>query len=452
MAIVVVVVSALIVLSGGSATLQAGSEDRNPSLPTMVFTTNNKAGYGNQLINLWHLMALIQCLGGDTKVVLPGVTKHKGPTVGRLAPGYLSDIGISLYDNDIILNEMGVRVSHFRSECSCFDFVLSPVDPRERIRQEGSRWNTSVYDAVEEDYRIAWRRLHITPTEQVIERDSITDDPKAYSAWDPFPKELSRLRSGRGESKCGNRVRCVFLHVYDIPDLLREMKKALPRRCSGSNIVRFKEAARKGMLPGKLLVEASRSVLPTRMKAQDTLIVHLRYESGEYAINREFCQTAHAVCLGRSGAYSIVDIHEFGRVVKQLATSLGCTHVFPILPRQFMSDELVEAVTELFGLTTDDLVSSRDLMRVNVMLFERTLAVICRGFVGETKGTSFSLTIRHQRIALGLPDVVAIESIMSKSELSLESLRSKHGTDSSAVFKAVAAAAIEVQRNEATEE
>jgi len=460
------VCSVLLTLRGGSAILQSNTsiqhqQQNHPSdptarsddahlLPTIVLTTNNKAGYGNQLQNVWHLLALVQCLGGDTKVAFPGVTTHKDPFVGRPPPDYLSDSGMSLYDNDIVRNELGVHVTHFRSECACFDYVLTPLDPVNRKRLDGSRWNLSLYDPVEPEYHATWRELHFAPpktktrTKQrglSVNISNSGDDADSYSAWDVFPEERGRLVSGHAvESECGNSARCVFVHTRDLIDLLNEIETALPRQCSAKNIVRFREAARKRVLPGKLLVEASRAVLPVWMKPKETLIVHLRYESGEYMMHQDLCQTSHAVCLGRSGQYSVVDMREFGRLMKELAATLGCKHVFPILPRQFMSEELVDAVAGQFGLSVDDLVSSRDLMEISVMLFERTLAVISRGFVAETKQTSFSWTIGHQRAALGLSDVVSIERVTAKSALSVASLRSAHGENAGAAFKALVAA------------
>jgi len=370
---------------------------------------------------------------------MPGVIPHKGRRLRRKTPGYLSDYALAMYDMDTIRNKLGITVHHFRSACSCFDYVLTANDPIERKRSEQHKWQRAVYEDVHPTYRSAWREIHVTQTDEVTERDK--KNGSHPDAWVMFPEERARLMAGQGPSLCGNRAPCVFVPVVDIFDIVKELKPMLPRSCSHSRASEYRDYAELSVLPGKMLVEAARGMLPAHMTAEDTLIVHLRYEMGEYRREYRLCQSDKAVCWGRNGEYNMVDIVEFGRLVKQQAKEHNCTHVFPILPRQFMWDNLVTALIAQFGLKLEDMVSARDLLRVNVMLFERTLAVICQGFVAETKKTSFAGTIANQRRALELSPVVPIEDVLAASSMNITYLKSKHQTDFDAIFKEISEAA-----------
>eukprot|EP00183_Erythrolobus_madagascarensis_P006162 CAMPEP_0185844548 /NCGR_PEP_ID=MMETSP1354-20130828/667_1 /TAXON_ID=708628 /ORGANISM="Erythrolobus madagascarensis, Strain CCMP3276" /LENGTH=477 /DNA_ID=CAMNT_0028544231 /DNA_START=35 /DNA_END=1468 /DNA_ORIENTATION=+ len=434
---------------GPSVAIKRGSRPKIPSaknpLPEMIFTTNNRAGYGNQLNFIYSLLTLVKCLGAEG-VAMPSVFPHKNrprypstiskgiPIPHRVLPGYLSDYSLAMYDVDTIRDKLGLNVHHFRTACSCFDYVLLANDPKERRRSEGHRMQTVVYEDVDEAYHSTWREINVERSDELADRNR--HNSSFAHPWDLFPEERDRLIAGLAPSPCGNRDRCVFIPVLDIADVMSELRYALPGRCNLIQGRKYRDNAETSVLPGKMLMEAARAVLPSYMKAEDTLIIHLRYEPGEYSNEVELCQTAKAVCYGRN-EYYVVDIAEFGRLVKQQAEELNCTHVFPILPRQFMWEGLVIAVAEQFGLKAGDLVSSRDLLDINIMLFERTLAVICRGFIGETKKTTFASTISHQRRGLELPPMVPLENVLATSSVNTTYLHSKHVNNVDKMFEEI---------------
>mmetsp|Transcript_15491 Transcript_15491/g.33404 ORF Transcript_15491/g.33404 Transcript_15491/m.33404 type:complete len:353 (+) Transcript_15491:514-1572(+) len=348
-----------------------------------------------------------------------------------------------MYDIDVIRNKVGLNVHHFRTACSCFDYALTAKNPQNRQRL-GPDWQKALYMDVDPSYSSTWREIHVHQSDQLAARNK--QNFSFPEAWDLFPEERDRVKAGKAPSACGNRARCVFVPVHDILDIMKEMRPTLPARCNLVAAGKYRDEAETYFLPGKMLVEAARGMLPSHFKAEKTLIVHLRYEMGEYSRERELCQNDKTVCWGRSHEYNVLDIPEFGRLVMQQARALNCTHVFPILPRQFMSDGLVGAIAAQFGLRLNQLVSSRDLLDVNIMLFERTLAVICQGLVAETKKTSFAATIANQRRGLELPHVVPIETVLAGSSVSVNALRSKHGDWFGAMFKEISEAAERAKR------
>jgi len=355
----------------------------------VVFGSVFPDGYGNQLQGIHRLLSIAQCVP-DTDIHLPPLVYDKHLPKGRDRKfTEASDIAASYYDTERIVSELGVGVVHFASECRCFDYVLSGGHDLKNEVGDASRPVPRNMIYPDRFYKNA---RYITPGELELARI----DPNA----------LSWKSEGCSTS---NRI-CVFLSHHNTHAI---MKAALTKgqklnSCGYQELMSNRDRARSAVLPSKLVLNAARAALPSRMNPDRVLVVHLRMRGGEVPNGHEMCRSEPIICIGRGVPkypYKKVEIEEFIARMKQLARENDCDDVFPIVPRKFMSERALNAVITGFGLEMHDLISSRGMHPFYTLLMERAIATQAKVYVAEVR-SSMSETIQYQRHALNMSDII----------------------------------------------